>query len=141
MPGSAFDRGRWEANLGFLTNNTRFLVLPWVAVPHPQRSQPLPPRYGQGRVSLSAQPGLPAGVVRMIGYEQALAVCRTDPEAAARMLCEFARELSPVEGGGRHAESRERRPAPRLPIPARQVPGAGGKGRQGLTQQQQATVL
>jgi len=23
----------------------------------------------------------------MIGYEQALTVCRTDPEAAARMLC------------------------------------------------------
>jgi len=62
----------------------------------------------------------------MIGYEQALAVCQTDPEAAARMFCEFARELSPVEGGGRHAESRERRPAPRLPIPVRQGPGAGG---------------
>jgi hypothetical protein len=29
-----WDRGRREANLGFLTNNTRFLVLPWVAVPH-----------------------------------------------------------------------------------------------------------
>ena len=29
----------------------------------------------------------------MIGYEQALVVCRTDPEAAARMLCEFSREL------------------------------------------------
>ena len=29
----------------------------------------------------------------MIQYEQALAICRTDPEAAARMLCEFAREL------------------------------------------------
>ncbi len=29
----------------------------------------------------------------MIGYEQALAVCRTDPEAAARMLSELSREL------------------------------------------------
>jgi hypothetical protein len=29
-----WDRGRQEANLGFLTNNTRFLVLPWVIVPH-----------------------------------------------------------------------------------------------------------
>ena len=29
----------------------------------------------------------------MIGYEQALNVCRTDPETAARMLCEFLREL------------------------------------------------
>lgn len=29
-----WDRGRREANLRFLTNNTRFLVLPWVAVPH-----------------------------------------------------------------------------------------------------------
>ena len=29
-----WDRGRREANLGFLTNNTRFLVLPWVTVPH-----------------------------------------------------------------------------------------------------------
>ena len=29
----------------------------------------------------------------MIDYEQALVVCRTDPEAAARMLCEFSREL------------------------------------------------
>jgi Domain of unknown function (DUF4338) len=28
------DRGGREANLGLLTNNTRFLVLPWVAVPH-----------------------------------------------------------------------------------------------------------
>lgn len=28
----------------------------------------------------------------MIDYEQALTVCRTDPEAAARMLCEFSRE-------------------------------------------------
>jgi hypothetical protein len=27
-------RARREANLGFLTNNTRFLVLPWVTVPH-----------------------------------------------------------------------------------------------------------
>ena len=29
----------------------------------------------------------------MIGYEQALALCLSDPEAAARMLCEFSREL------------------------------------------------
>jgi hypothetical protein len=29
-----WDRGRREANLGLLTNNTRFLVLPWVSVPH-----------------------------------------------------------------------------------------------------------
>jgi len=29
-----WDRARREANLGFLTNNTRFLVLPWVTVPH-----------------------------------------------------------------------------------------------------------
>ncbi len=29
-----WDRGRRETNLGFLTNNTRFLVLPWVTVPH-----------------------------------------------------------------------------------------------------------
>jgi len=29
-----WDRSRREANLGFLTNNTRFLVLPWVTVPH-----------------------------------------------------------------------------------------------------------
>ena len=29
-----WDRGTREANLGLLTNNTRFLVLPWVAVPH-----------------------------------------------------------------------------------------------------------
>lgn len=33
---------------------------------HPQRSQPLPPRYGQGRVSLSAQPGLPGKTLRMV---------------------------------------------------------------------------
>ena len=33
----------------------------------------------------------------MIGYEQALAVCRTDPEAAARMLCELSRELDQVQ--------------------------------------------
>ena len=33
----------------------------------------------------------------MIGYEQALAVCRTDPEAAARMLCEFSRELDQLK--------------------------------------------
>lgn len=29
----------------------------------------------------------------MIGYDQALAICRTDPESAARMLCELSREL------------------------------------------------
>ena len=29
-----WDRARREANLGFLTNNTRFLVLPWVTAPH-----------------------------------------------------------------------------------------------------------
>lgn len=29
-----WESGRREANLRFLTNNTRFLVLPWVAVPH-----------------------------------------------------------------------------------------------------------
>jgi hypothetical protein len=29
----------------------------------------------------------------MIGYEQALTFCRTDPEAAARLLSEFSREL------------------------------------------------
>ena len=29
-----WDRATREANLGLLTNNTRFLVLPWVAVPH-----------------------------------------------------------------------------------------------------------
>ena len=29
-----WDRGTREANLGLLTNNTRFLVLPWVEVPH-----------------------------------------------------------------------------------------------------------
>lgn len=28
----------------------------------------------------------------MIGYEQTWVVCRTDPEVAARMLCEFSRE-------------------------------------------------
>ncbi len=33
----------------------------------------------------------------MIGDEQALAVCRTDPEAAARMLCAFSRELDQVK--------------------------------------------
>lgn len=33
----------------------------------------------------------------MIGYEQALAVCRTDPEAAARMLCECLRELDQLK--------------------------------------------
>src|SRR5487761_2629424 len=29
-----WDRGAREANLGLMTNNTRFLVLPWVTVPH-----------------------------------------------------------------------------------------------------------
>jgi len=29
-----WDRGTRETNLGLLTNNTRFLVLPWVVVPH-----------------------------------------------------------------------------------------------------------
>jgi len=29
-----WERGAREANLGLLTNNTRFLVLPWVEVPH-----------------------------------------------------------------------------------------------------------
>lgn len=29
-----WDRGARETNLGSLTNNTRFLVLPWVSVPH-----------------------------------------------------------------------------------------------------------
>lgn len=29
----------------------------------------------------------------MIGYDQALTICRTDPESAARMLCELSREL------------------------------------------------
>jgi len=29
-----WDRGVREANLGLLTNNTRFLILPWVTVPH-----------------------------------------------------------------------------------------------------------
>lgn len=33
----------------------------------------------------------------MIGYEQALAACRTDPEAAARLLCEFSRELDQLK--------------------------------------------
>jgi transposase len=33
----------------------------------------------------------------MIGYEQALAVCRTDPAAAARLLCEFSRELDQLK--------------------------------------------
>ena len=33
----------------------------------------------------------------MIGYEQAWAVCRTDPEAAARMLCEWSRELDRLQ--------------------------------------------
>lgn len=30
----------------------------------------------------------------MIGFDQALAICRTDPESAARMLCELSRELA-----------------------------------------------
>jgi len=29
----------------------------------------------------------------MIGYDQVLAICRSDPESAARMLCELSREL------------------------------------------------
>ena len=29
----------------------------------------------------------------MIGYEQALTFCRTDPERTARLLSEFSREL------------------------------------------------
>ena len=29
----------------------------------------------------------------MIGYDQALTMCRTDPESAARRLCELSREL------------------------------------------------
>jgi transposase len=33
----------------------------------------------------------------MIGYQQALTVCRTDPEAAARMLCELSRELDQLK--------------------------------------------
>jgi len=33
----------------------------------------------------------------MIGYEQALTVCRTDPEAAARMLCGLSRELEQLK--------------------------------------------
>jgi transposase len=33
----------------------------------------------------------------MIGYEQAWAVCRTDPAAAARMLCEWSRELDRLQ--------------------------------------------
>jgi transposase len=33
----------------------------------------------------------------MIDYEQALTVCRSDPEAAARMLCEFSRELDQLK--------------------------------------------
>jgi transposase len=33
----------------------------------------------------------------MISYEQALTVCRTDPEAAARLLCEFSRELDQLK--------------------------------------------
>jgi transposase len=33
----------------------------------------------------------------MIGYEQAWAVCRTDPAAAAQMLCEWSRELDRLQ--------------------------------------------
>jgi transposase len=33
----------------------------------------------------------------MIRYEQALMVCRTDPQAAARMLCDFSRELDQLK--------------------------------------------
>jgi len=33
----------------------------------------------------------------MIRYEQALIVCRTDPQSAARMLCDFARELDQLK--------------------------------------------
>ena len=33
----------------------------------------------------------------MISYEQALTVCRTDPETAARLLCEFSRELDQLK--------------------------------------------
>ena len=33
----------------------------------------------------------------MIGYQQALTVCRTNPEAAARLLCEFSRELDQLK--------------------------------------------
>jgi hypothetical protein len=33
----------------------------------------------------------------MIDYKQALAVCRTDPEATARMFCEFSRELDQLK--------------------------------------------
>ena len=33
----------------------------------------------------------------MIGYQQALAVCRSDPEAAARLLCEFSRQLDQLK--------------------------------------------
>jgi len=33
----------------------------------------------------------------MIRYEQALVVCRNDPEAAARMLCDFSRELDQLK--------------------------------------------
>jgi regulator of replication initiation timing len=29
----------------------------------------------------------------VIGYDPALAICRTDPASAARMLCELSREL------------------------------------------------
>jgi len=33
----------------------------------------------------------------MIRYEQALIVCQTDPQAAARMLCDFSRELDQLK--------------------------------------------
>jgi len=33
----------------------------------------------------------------LIGYEQAGSVCRRDPEAAARMLCEWSRELAQLQ--------------------------------------------
>ena len=45
------------------------------------------------RVSVSPPCGLSTGVVCVIGYDQALSVCRTGPEAAARMLCDLSREL------------------------------------------------
>jgi transposase len=33
----------------------------------------------------------------VIGYEQALAICRTDPESAARMLCELSHQLDSLQ--------------------------------------------
>ncbi len=33
----------------------------------------------------------------MIGYDQALTICRTDPESAARMLCELSREMDQLK--------------------------------------------